>query len=107
MPAQREEGRPCVVGLVAVLVFALVVAIFALQNAEPVRIAFLWWTVPRVSEALIILGSVLLGVLGALFGRGWRRWRRRPAAPAAPPVAAESPGAATPEGAPTPPETDG
>lgn len=73
-------------GLVGVLLFALVVAVFAIQNAEPVRIAFLWWTIPRFPEALVILGSVLLGAMGALLARGWHRWRKRRSVPPHPPL---------------------
>lgn len=45
------------------LLFALVVAIFATQNATPVPIRFLIWSFPETSLVLIILGSVLLGAI--------------------------------------------
>lgn len=52
--------------LVFALVWALLVAIFAVQNSKAVSISFLFWTVPSISEALIILLSVLLGAVLAL-----------------------------------------
>lgn len=53
--------------LIIGLVFAILVAIFAAQNNRPLAIHFLFWQFPRISEALVIIASVLLGaVLGAL-----------------------------------------
>lgn len=73
--------------LIIVLVFAVIVAIFALQNTETFAIKFLFWTFPQLSEALVIIGSVLFGVvLGAILV--WRDRLRRLAqqeAPASPP----------------------
>lgn len=52
--------------MVLALLWALLVAIFAVQNSNPVPISFLFWRVPSISEALIILLSVLLGAVLAL-----------------------------------------
>lgn len=53
--------------LIVGLLFAILVAVFALQNNRPFAIRFLFWTFPRLSEALVIIGSVLLGAaLGAV-----------------------------------------
>ncbi|MCL8207651.1 MAG: LapA family protein [Actinomycetia bacterium] len=70
-----------------VLGFALVVAVFAVQNAGPVPIRFLWWTAPGVSLAVVILGAALFGALvGALWswvvGARRRHGTGRPAGPA-------------------------
>lgn len=55
--------------LFGLLVFVFLVALFALQNAEAVAIRFFFWQFPRVSLALVILGSLLAGALLAfLFG---------------------------------------
>ncbi len=43
--------------------FALLVAIFALQNAVPVEINFLVWQFRRISLVLVILGSAAFGAL--------------------------------------------
>ncbi len=59
--------------LILGLVFAILVAIFALENNHPLAIRFLFWRFPRISEALVIIASVLLGViLGAILA-----WRER------------------------------
>lgn len=62
--------------LILGLVFAILVAIFALQNNRPFAIRFLFWRFPRISEALVIIASVLLGVmLGAILA--WRERMKR------------------------------
>lgn len=48
--------------LIITLVFALLVAIFAIQNAAPVAIQLLW-IVAEVPLVLVILGSVFAGAL--------------------------------------------
>ncbi|GAB1475872.1 hypothetical protein MASR2M70_07040 [Bacillota bacterium] len=50
------------------LIFALVVALFAIQNAGVVNVDFLVWNV-SISQALIILLSAVVGaIVGALLG---------------------------------------
>jgi uncharacterized integral membrane protein len=49
--------------LLVVLVFALLVAVFAVQNAGPVDVRFLGWHFPNLSLALLIIGSLILGAL--------------------------------------------
>jgi len=48
---------------VVALIFALVVAIFAVQNAGMVEINFLIWQFPQTSLVLVILGSAAFGAL--------------------------------------------
>lgn len=48
--------------LIFTLIVALLVAIFAVQNADPVAINLLWY-VAEVPLVLVILGSVLAGAL--------------------------------------------
>jgi len=48
------------------LVFALVVALFAIQNAYSVDVKFLAWEV-NISQALIVLVSAIFGALAAAF----------------------------------------
>jgi len=43
--------------------FALLVAIFAVQNAGPVEIKFLAWQFSNISLVLVILGSAAFGAL--------------------------------------------
>ncbi|MGB9886855.1 MAG: lipopolysaccharide assembly protein LapA domain-containing protein [Moorellales bacterium] len=52
--------------LLVVLVFALLVAVFAVQNAGPVDVRFLGWHFPNLSLALLIIGSLILGAFLAL-----------------------------------------
>lgn len=52
-----------------ILILALVVAVFAIDNATPVSVHFLIWSLPRMGLALVILVSALLGaILGVAVG---------------------------------------
>lgn len=55
--------------LVISLIFALLVAIFAVQNNTPVDISFLGWKYSGISLVLIILGSAVAGAV-AVFSLG-------------------------------------
>jgi putative membrane protein len=60
--------------LIGFFVFAILVAIFALQNAGPVSIKLFFWSVPNIPLVLIILGTTLCGlVVGFLLGALPRR----------------------------------
>lgn len=48
---------------IVALLFALMVAIFAIQNAEVVDIRFLGWQFQNISLVLVILGSTAIGAL--------------------------------------------
>ncbi len=61
--------------LVAVLFLALLIAVFALQNAGFVPIRLLFWQFD-VSLVLVILGSALLGALAVLLAGLFRRRAR-------------------------------
>lgn len=61
------------------LLFALCIALFAVQNAAPVDVHFLFWSFPRISLSLVILGAVAAGALVAMLlglGRQYRAGRR-------------------------------
>ncbi len=45
------------------IVFAVIISIFSVQNAESVSINFLIWKVQNVSKIVVILLSALLGSL--------------------------------------------
>ncbi|MGE4273838.1 MAG: LapA family protein [Desulfitobacterium sp.] len=60
--------------LIFTLVIALIVAIFAVQNAAPVAINLLWY-VAEVPLVLVILGSALAGALIVFFMAIWREFR--------------------------------
>lgn len=60
--------------IVATLFFALLIAIFAVQNAGPVSIKLFFWAVPNIPLVLVILGTTLCGlVAGIILGRFSRR----------------------------------
>jgi uncharacterized integral membrane protein len=48
--------------IVLSLIFSIIVALFALQNAGMVMIHFLWYQI-NLSQAVVILGSTLVGVI--------------------------------------------
>ncbi|MDI6709113.1 MAG: LapA family protein [Thermoanaerobacterales bacterium] len=57
--------------LIVVLLFALSVAGFALQNATTVDIRVLFWTFEDISLSLVVLGSVAAGaVIAFVLGLG-------------------------------------
>lgn len=62
--------------LILGLLFALLVAIFAIQNANPVAIQFLWIEA-KVPLVLVILGSALAGALVTLLLALWREFRNK------------------------------
>ncbi len=77
--------------LIAALVAALIVAIFAFQNTEVVELEFVVWKL-SMSRALVVLGVFVLGV-----GAGWlghALWQRRAVKAA---LAASRPDVATPD----------
>jgi len=49
--------------MVMAALFALSVAVFAVQNAAPVDVRFFFWQFRSVSLVLVILGSLLIGAL--------------------------------------------
>jgi len=53
--------------LVVSLLFALVVAVFAVQNNAPVEISFLGWNFPGTSLVIIIFGSAAAGAVSVFF----------------------------------------
>lgn len=56
---------------VLALVFAIAVAIFAVQNTSPVAVSFLWLQIPQVAVSVLVLICTLVGaVLVLLVGVG-------------------------------------
>ncbi len=53
--------------LMGALIFALLVAIFAIQNTNPVDIKFLTFKLQEISLVLVILGSALIGAVVVFF----------------------------------------
>lgn len=77
--------------LILLLVF---VAVFSVQNAEPITVRFLAWEI-NMSAALVIQLAALLGGLVGLTASAWSRRTRHAAgeapAPTTPQVNAEDP----------------
>ncbi len=48
--------------IVISMIFAIFIALFALQNAAIITINFLWYKL-QLSQAVVILGSALIGIL--------------------------------------------
>jgi len=55
------------VKLILILILAFALAIFALQNSQPVRIQFLKWVSKDISLSIIILISFCVGVFLTIF----------------------------------------
>jgi uncharacterized integral membrane protein len=60
-----------------IVVFALAVAVFALQNAAPVRVSFLVWESKEAPLAAVILISVAAGVVLVSLIGFVQRWKLR------------------------------
>jgi len=74
--------------LIFTLLVALLVAIFAVQNAAPVAIN-LFWIVAEVPLVLVILGSVLSGAIIVFLIAIWREFRIKRKVKAKPEIKAE------------------
>ena len=61
--------------LIVSLIFALLIAIFAIQNVAVVPIRILFWSY-EASLVLVILGSVLIGVIITMLFELFQRLRR-------------------------------
>ncbi len=55
------------IALVLAVIFACIVAVFAIQNSVPVSITFLIWTFDNISLVLIIAVALLTGALFVFF----------------------------------------
>jgi uncharacterized integral membrane protein len=64
-------------GYVVVALVAAAVAVFALQNLDPVTVRFLGWFVPDLPVAAVVLLSLAAGMLLAGFPLWIQRWRCR------------------------------
>ena len=66
---------------IVALLFAILVALFAVQNTTPVSVSFLLWSVDQMAVALVIVISAAIGAIITLLAgapamvRG--AWRRR------------------------------
>ena len=60
---------------VATIIFALLYAVFVLQNTKMVEVRFLFWST-QISRALVLAGTFILGFVS---GRLWSWIRRKQA----------------------------
>ena len=51
------------IGYVVVAVVAVIITIFALQNADPASVRFLYWRLDAVPVAGLVLASLIAGLL--------------------------------------------
>lgn len=58
------------------LIFALVVAIFAIQNTEQISINFLFWQFSEISKVVVILASATVGAMLVVFLGLWWQLKR-------------------------------
>lgn len=65
------------IGYIVVAIVAASVAVFALQNAEPTTIRFLFWTIGSVPVAALVLLSLAAGLIVAGVPLWLGRWRLR------------------------------
>lgn len=56
---------------ITALLFALAVALFAIQNPETISINFLAWEYNEISKVIVILGSTAVGALVVMFLGFW------------------------------------
>ncbi|MBD8491449.1 LapA family protein [Pseudomonas syringae] len=52
-----------VISIVALLLMVAVVAVFVLENRQPVGLTFFGWTAPQLSLAVPVILALLLGML--------------------------------------------
>ena|SRR5688500_19483738 len=64
-------------GYLIVAIVAASVAVFALQNAEPTRIRFMFWVIESVPVAALVLLSLGAGIIVAGVPLWLGRWRLR------------------------------
>jgi uncharacterized integral membrane protein len=64
-------------GYLIVAIVAASVAVFALQNAEPTKIRFLFWVIDGVPVAALVLLSLAAGLVVAGVPLWLGRWRLR------------------------------
>jgi uncharacterized integral membrane protein len=82
--------------LILGLVLVILVVVVALQNRRPVHIHVLWWTLPHVPLAIVVLAAILVGVILGLAATVWgalKLRRRQPSEPtiSSPPPSTDSP----------------
>lgn len=58
------------------LLFALSVAVFAIQNTESVSIKFLFWQYQGISKVLVILASAAVGAVMVIFLGFWWQFKK-------------------------------
>jgi uncharacterized integral membrane protein len=81
-----------------VILLLVFVAIFSVQNAEPIRVHFLTWQIQMSAALVIQLAALLGGLVGLAFGAWSRRSPRSSNKPPETPVVSTS-RAATPASA--------
>jgi lipopolysaccharide assembly protein A len=58
------------------LIFAIAVALFAVQNTTPVAVSFLWFQIPQLAVSVLILVCTFMGALLTILVGVGRELRR-------------------------------
>lgn len=61
---------------IVALLFALSVAVFAIQNTESISIRFLFWQYQGISKVLVILASAAVGAVMVMFLGFWWQFKK-------------------------------
>ncbi len=105
VPDKKSSRRRDVVRalwrLITGLILLILVVVVAFQNRRPIHIHVLWWTLPHVPLALVVLIAILLGALMGMAAVAWafirrRRWSTTGGANSPSPVVSESAGVSPP-----------
>ncbi len=62
--------------LALALVFAIAVALFAVQNTTPVAVSFLWFQIPELAVSVLVLLCTFMGALLTILVGTGREFRR-------------------------------
>ncbi len=74
---QSTRKRTLSLKLVIILVMAVLLVVFTLQNQEKVSLKLLFWTIRDIPVALLIVTCLLLGYLISFFSLLSRTWKQK------------------------------
>lgn len=78
--------------LISGLILLILVVVIAFQNRRPIHIYVLWWILPHVPLAVVVLLAILVGTVLGMFAAVWGilQKRRRTSRPTVPDTSAEN-----------------
>ena len=63
------------IALIIALIFSIIIAVFAVQNTQPVAVSFLTFQTQQLSVSIVVLASAAVGALLTFFFGLWRQLR--------------------------------